>query len=137
MGAQESSPSEVVEAMRDLARGRVHRSRHDLAVDGSDTADIFRAVLAEEGYRPMKIRDVAIERGLRFPAFLIRGSIACFGHVFIEKFSEEEARTLFGSVVRDWRGDWEVMLTRRSAEVIWIDFNRPSPFDEDHPSAGL
>jgi hypothetical protein len=137
MESQESPPREVVEALRDLAKGRVHRSRHDLRVDGTDASEIFRAVLAEEGYRPMRIKELIIERGVRYSAFLIRGSTAHFGHVFIEKFHEEETRTLFGSVVRDWRGDWDIMLTRRSAEVVWVNLDQASPFDEDRPSAGI
>lgn len=133
----QSVPQDLLEALRDLAKGRFHRSRQDLAVDGKDASDIFRAVLSEEGYRPMKIRELSIERGVRYSAFLIRGSTAHFGHVFIEKFHEDETRTLFGSVVRDWRGDWDVVLTRRSTEEVWVNLDQRSPFDENRPSAGI
>jgi hypothetical protein len=135
--SQQPQPRDLLEALRDLATGRVHRSRHELTVDGMDLSETFRAVLAQEGYRPARIKELAIERGVRHPAFLIRGSTAHFGHVFVEKFHENETRTLFGSVVRDWRGDWDIMLTRRSAEVVWVSLDQASPFDEDRPSSGL
>jgi hypothetical protein len=129
--------SDLLEALRDLARGRVHRSRHSLIVDGKDLTGLFESVLAQEGYRSLRVREVDVPRGVRLPAFFLADGIAHFGHVFQEKFREEEARILFGSVVRNWRGDWEVILTRRNKESVWVKTDAPVPFDEDRPSGGL
>lgn len=128
--------SDLVEALRDLALGRVHRSRHSLVVDGRDLTGAFQEVLAQAGYRPLRVRDVEVPRGVRLPAFYLAEGTAHFGHVFKEKFHEGEFRTLFGSVVRNGRGDWEVILTRRSRETVWVKLDGPVPFDEDMPSAG-
>jgi hypothetical protein len=124
------------EVLHDLAEGRVHRSRHELVVDGRDLTGAFEEVLRRCGYRPARLRDMEVPRGVRFPAFFLQGGVATFGHVFREKFTEEEDRVLFGSVLRDAIGDWSVMLTRRSTEVLWVDLSRGAPFDEDRPSGG-
>lgn len=124
-------------ALRDLARGRVQRSRHALVLEGRDLTGAFAAVLEAEGYRRARVRDLEVPRGVRWPAFLLREGTAHFGHVFREKFEEDQLRTLFGSVVRDWRGDWEVILTRRSREEVWVKDSEAVPFDEDRPSGGV
>ncbi len=128
---------EILEALRDLALGRVHRSRHDLAVDGRDLTALFTRVLQDSGYTPSRLRDLSVPPGIRLPAFVITGGRADFGHVFLEKFNDGEARLLFGSVARDWRGDWDLMLTRRSTETVWVKLDGGVPFDEDRPSGGV
>lgn len=129
--------SDLLETLRDLASGRVQRSRHELVVDGVNHVGDFERALELEGYRPMKVRDLEPPAGIRFPAFVIRETVADFGYVFHEKFADKEWRVLFGSVVRDWIGDWEIMLTRRSRETVWVNLDRGVPFDEDRPSDGL
>lgn len=128
---------EVLEALRDLALGRVHRSRHDLAVDGMNLTSLFIQVLQDCGYTPARIRDLSIPTGVRVPAFVITGPRADFGYVFQEKFHDGEFRLLFGSVARDRRGDWDLMLTRRSDRTVWVKPDGAAPFDEDRPSGGL
>jgi hypothetical protein len=129
-------PDDLLEALRDLAEGRVHRSRQELVLDGRDFTQAFEEVLRRSGYRAARLRELEVSRGVRFPAFFLREGVATFGHVFREKFSEAEDRMLFGSVIRDGRGDWSVMLTRRSTEILWVDLTRGTPFDEDRPSGG-
>jgi len=129
--------SSLMETLRDLAAGRVQRSRHELVVDGVGHAKDFMDALKLEGYKPMKVRDVEPPAGIRYPAFVIRDDTADFGYVFHEKFADKEWRVLFGSVVRDWIGDWEIMLTRRSLETVWVNLDKGVPFDEDRPSDGL
>ncbi len=128
---------DLMDTLRDLAAGRVQRSRHDLVVDGVSHVGEFRRALELEGYRPAKVRDLEPPAGIRFPAFVIRDTTADFGYVFHEKFADKEWRVLFGSVVRDWIGDWEIMLTRRSRETVWVNIDKGVPFDEDRPSDGL
>jgi len=129
--------SSLMETLRDLAAGRVQRSRHGLVVDGVSHTKDFMEALELEGYKPMKVRDVEPPAGIRYPAFVIRDDTADFGYVFHEKFADKEWRVLFGSVVRDWIGDWEIMLTRRSLETVWVNLDKGVPFDEDRPSDGL
>lgn len=130
-------PREVRDALTDLAEGKIQRSRHALILDAADLTPFFEKALKDAGFRPFKVRDLAISKAVRYPAWVIREGTAYFGHVFQEKFTEEERRTLFGSVVRDWRGDWELMLARRSRETVWVNLDQGVPFDEDRPSGGL
>ena len=134
---QERISREILEALSDLASGRIHRSRHDLVLDGRDCTLAFEQALRDAGFVRVRVRDLDLPAGKRFPAFLLRNGVAHFGHAFREKFTEVEDRVLFGSVVRDWRGDWEIMLTRRSAEWIWVQLAKGSPFDDERPSGGM
>jgi hypothetical protein len=134
--ADPPQPEDLLEVLRDLAEGRVHRSRHELVLDGRDLTEAFEEALRKSGYRPARLRELEVPRGVRIPAFYLKEGVATFGHVFREKFSEIEDRVIFGSVIRDGRGDWSVMLTRRSTEILWVDPSRGTPFDEDRPSAG-
>ena len=136
MGPERSNRGEVVDTLRDLARGAVHRSRHVLVLDDVDYTADFEGVLRSEHYTPARLGALTVPRGMRYPAFVLRDGAAYFGHVFREKFTESEDRLLFGSVVRDRRGDWEVLLTRRSGEVVWVNLREGTPFDDDRPSGG-
>lgn len=133
----EGTSREILEALSDLASGRIHRSRHDLVLDGRDCTMAFERALREAGFVRTRVRDLNLPAGMRFPAFLLRDGVAHFGHAFREKFTNAEDRVLFGSVVRDWRGDWEIMLTRRSAEWIWAHLAKGTPFDDERPSGGI
>jgi hypothetical protein len=128
---------EILEVLNDLARGTIHRSRHGLVLDGRDCTAAFEEALRDAGFVLSRVRDLEIPAGTRFPGFLLRNGVAHFGHVFREKFTEGEDRVLFGSVVRDWRGDWEIMLTRRSAESVWVNLEKGVPFDDERPSGGV
>lgn len=136
MEAEHSDRGEVVDTLRDLARGTVHRSRHGLVLGDVDYTADFEDVLRSEGYAPARLNTLTVPRGVRYPAFILREGLAYFGHVFREKFTESEDRLLFGSVVRDGRGDWAVLLTRRSSEVVWVNLGEGSPFDDERPSGG-
>jgi hypothetical protein len=126
---------DLLQAFRDLAAGRgVKRGRHDLHVDGEDLSGLFLEALRLEGFEPARVRDVDVSPGERVPAFLVRDGRADFGWVFWEKFTEERSRKLFGSVVRNPKGDWEVQLGTGSREPVHVqpagrmttDPNRPS-----------
>lgn len=127
---------EVAATLRSLAEGRIQRSRHDLRLEGRDFSRDFEAVLRQEGYTPLRVRDLRLRPGIRHPAWFLKDGEAFFGYVFLEKFEEGSRRPLFGSVVRDYRGDWAVLLTRSSREAVWVKLGEASPFDEDRPSPG-
>lgn len=127
---------ETAETLESLVEGRIQRSRHDLRLEGRDCTPDFQEVLRRKGYTPLRVRDLCLRPGLRHPAWVLRGGEATFGHVFLEKFEEGSRRPLFGSVVRDGRGDWSLMLTRSSRETVWVNLGEALPFDEDRPSPG-
>ena len=66
------------------------------------------------------------------PAFCIADGVAHFGWVFWEVFTPDRKRKLFGSQVKNEKGDWAIMLARRSSvyacpgRVQQMDVERPS-----------
>jgi hypothetical protein len=126
----------LLAAFRDLAAGRgVKRGPHDLRVDGEDRSGPFAEALRLEGFEAARVRDVAIAIGERVPAFLVREGRADFGWVFWEKFTAERSRKLFGSVVRNAKGDWEIQLGTGSREVIYVNLGARVAVDPDRPSS--
>jgi hypothetical protein len=128
--------SDLLQAFRDLAAGRgVKRGRHDLHVDGEDLSGLFLEALRIEGFEPARVRDVDVSPGERVPAFLVRDGRADFGWVFWEKFTEERSRKLFGSVVRNARGDWEIQLGTGSRESVHVQPAGRMTTDPERPSS--
>jgi hypothetical protein len=126
----------LLAAFRDLAAGRgVKRGRHDLRVDGEDRSGPFAEALRREGFEAARVRDVPISLGERVPAFLVREGRADFGWVFWEKFTAERSRKLFGSVVRNAKGDWEIQLGTGSREAIYVNLQARVTVDPDRPSS--
>lgn len=105
-------------------------------MEGRDLTPLFTALLRQKGYTPLRVRDLGLRPGIRHPAWVFRDGEAFFGYVFLEKFEEKRRRPLFGSVVRDLKGDWAVLLTPSSRETVWVNLAEASPFDEDRPSPG-
>ena len=129
----ESTP---LSALRDLAAGRgVKRGRHELRVDGEDHRALFLEALRLEGFEPVRVRDVDVSPGERVPAFLVRGDRADFGWVFWEKFTDRRSRKLFGSVVRNAKGDWEIQLGAGSREEVHVRHAGRMKMDSDRPSS--
>jgi hypothetical protein len=128
------SDDEVARALRDLIRGDgVRRASHKLRIDGRDVTDLFRKMLAFEGYVLMRVQDIPVEAGERVPAFMIVEGEAHFGWVFWEAFSPGRKRKLFGSQAKNNKGDWAVMLARRAA--VYVCLSRRESMDIDRPSS--
>jgi hypothetical protein len=126
---------EILQAFRDLASGRgVRRGRHELRVEGRDLSALFRQALEEEGFQALTVGEAPVELGEKAPAFLVREGRADFGWIFWEKFREGRARKLFGSVVRNRKGDWDVQLGAGSREPLYIDVSGKVSVDSDRPS---
>jgi hypothetical protein len=126
----------LLAALRDLAAGRgVKRGRHELRIGDEDRSGLFLEALRIEGFEPMRVRDVEAPLGERVPAFLVREGRADFGWVFQEKFTPTRARQLFGSVVRNAKGDWEIQLGPASPEVIYVQLVGRMATDPDRPSS--
>ena len=122
------------EALREIVAGRnVKRARHDLHWEGGDISPLFREILVEEGFEPSTVADLHVEPGERIPAFHIEKGVAFFGWVFREKFTEQRQRKLFGSVVRNGKGDWMIQISARNETVVFADPRMTSTMDTDNP----
>lgn len=124
----------VREALAEIVRGAtVKRSVHELVHDGRELTEEFVAELSLQGYQPVKVSEIPVRPGERAPAFYIVGKIAYFGWVFWEQFTSWKIRKLWGSVVKDARGDWKIQLPDRGRAVIYANASLTIEMDIDHP----
>ena len=113
---------DLISAVDGIITGKlVNRSVHELAYDGKDVTGLFVERLSFHGYTPMKVGDVEVGAGYRIPAFVIRDGTAYFGWVFVEQFTEKKSRKLFGSVVRNRKGDWSIQIPHNSQEIVYAN----------------
>ncbi len=118
-------------ALDDLILGRgVKRGRHRLP---ADAVPLFRGRLAVCGFGETTVREVVIQVGERVPAWLLRGDVADFGTVFWEVFTERHRRKLFGSQVRNRKGDWDIQIAPSSTEPIWAGLGFLERYDASRP----
>ncbi len=126
--------AELRHAMKTLILGDgVRRSSHELKLDGVDVTNLFRDELRSAGYRETPVEDVDIRPGERVPAFYLHNGCAHFGWIFWEVFSPDRRRKIFGSVSKNAKGDWAIMLARKAA--VYTCLSRKEPMDVDHPSS--
>lgn len=120
-----------VDALDDLILGRgVKRGRHELS---PEALALFRDRLAALGFQPTSVGAVDIEVGTRVPAWVLRPPFADFGTVFWEVFTDRKRRKLFGSVVRNGKGDWDIQLNAQSAETIHAKPALAESYDATRP----
>lgn len=131
-----TSPERALrEALADIVAGRgVKRAVHELEHDGRDLRAEFEKELAAQGFLPTKVADVGVEPGERAPAFYIDGKIAYFGWVFWEQFTSWRIRKLWGSVLRNARGDWAIQIPEAGKAVIHANPSLTIEMDIDRPS---
>lgn len=99
------------EAFEDIITGRgVKRSKHELLHNGISVESQFKGALQRLGFQSTTVDDVNVRIGERVPAFFLENSVAYFGWVFWEKFTEKKARKLWGSVLRNAKGDWAIQI---------------------------
>ncbi len=111
----------ISEAIDEIIEGKnVKRFVHDLVLDGRELTDLFRRRLLAAGFVETIVGDVNIGFDERVAAFLVRGSKAYFGWVFIERFTEKKSRKLFGTEVRNRKGDWAIQIPFNSREKIYV-----------------
>ena len=78
--------------------------------------------LVANGFRPLTVRDTAIEAGERIPAFYLHGETADFGYVRWEIFTPRSRRKLFQSEYRrPDNQEWAVQLNLSSPEKVWAN----------------
>jgi len=127
------APTRSLEALAldDLILGRgVRRGRHELprAVE-----PLFLERLAALGFTETTVAGVEIDVGVRVPAWLLRPGVADFGTVFWELFTDRVRRKLFGSEVRNAKGDWEVQVSPSSRRRIWAGLHLAEAYDASRP----
>jgi hypothetical protein len=111
----------------------VKRIRHDLVYEGRSVTPMFIEELEKHGYLPTTVGNVDVQPGERVPAFLIDQDVAYFGWVFWEQFTSWKIRKLWGSVVRDRRGDWEIQIPATRPTPIYANSLLKLEMDIDHP----
>ncbi len=122
MTLQSSQHRQLVEAFHEIIHGRTtHGTRLVLRLGGVDVSSLFADVLIQQGFQKCRVRDVNLEPGERVPAFLIRDQEAYFGWVFWEKFTEKKMRKLWGSILRNQKGDWSIQISSNSRTPIYAN----------------
>jgi hypothetical protein len=126
---------ELREVLSDIVEGKiVKRARHELLWETRDVSLEFIEVLQHAGYRPMIVDQADVRPGERIPAFYLENGVAYFGWVFWEKFSQLRLRKLFGSVVRNAKGDWAVQIPPQKKTVLYANPDLKSEMDIENPS---
>lgn len=130
-----ASPADLHGLFADIIEGRtVKRARHELLWGTRDVTLDFVASLLAHGYASTTVAGVEVRPGERIPAFFIQDGTAWFGWVFWEKFSQLKLRKLFGSVVRNEKGDWAVQIPSQRGSVIYANPALKAEMDIDNPS---
>lgn len=122
--------------LRDIVEGKtVKRSVHELKLGTHDVSSEFIAALEESGYVPTTVGRTDLKPGERVPAFRVERGVAYFGWVFWEKFSRTKLRKLFGSAVRNAKGDWAIQLSDTRATTIYANPSLKAEMDIENPSS--
>ena len=129
-----SSEQHLREALAAIVEGRaVKRVRHELTYAGADLTPIFIHELERQGYLPTTVGGVDVKPGERIPAFRIEGNVAYFGWVFWEQFTSWKLRKLWGSIIKNDRGDWDIQIPAGKDAVIYANGQLKLEMDIDHP----
>jgi len=103
-----------------LGRG-VKRYVHELLWQGRDESDRFRSCLLRRGFEYLPLKEIEVEIGERLPGFWIDKTTAYFGYLFWEVFSENRKRKIWGSVIRDEKGDWKHIFPGKSSKLLYVN----------------
>lgn len=129
------SSDHLTGALADIVEGRiVKRVKHDLRWESRDLSLEFIDVLRQHGYMPATVARVEVKPGERVPAFFLDDGHAYFGWVFWEKFSQLKLRKLFGSVVRNAKGDWAIQIPEKRTTIIYANPMLRTEMDIENPS---
>jgi hypothetical protein len=126
--------NKLLEIFSDIIEGKiVKRAKHELLFEGNNVTELFIDSLRRHHYLPMTVGEIPIEPSERIPAFIIEQHTAYFGWVFWEKFSQLRLRKLFGTVIRNTKGDWFIQLPANSTKIIYADTSQIFQIDIDRP----
>ena len=112
----------------------VKRSKHELVFDGLSVVANFIDELREHGYEPTTVDGVTVHPGERVPAFYIEDKTAYFGWVFWEKFTSTKLRKLWGSVIRNEKGDWSIQISPTKTTTIYANEKLKAEMDIERPA---
>lgn len=122
------------DALEAIVTGRgVKRARHELVLNEAPVVDEFLVILEEHGFVRTTVGEVDIAPGERVPGFFIDGTTAYFGWVFWEKFTGRKARKLWGSIVRNSKGDWAIQIPPTKPTPIYANPRQKIEMDADRP----
>ena len=122
------------DAYKDIIDGKnVKRSKHELIFGGVDVSNVFIEEMGKKNFLPATVGGVECAEGRRVPAFTIEESFAFFGWVFWEKVTEARLRKLFGSVVRNEKGEWAIQISPGNQKIIYANHDQALDLDIDHP----
>ncbi len=112
----------LIDVFQDIILGRgVKRIVHDLQLDGHDHSHLFIEQLNACGYKLIPLKSIDPGIGYRIPGFYLMDGKAYFGYLFWEVFSPTRKRKIWGSVKRNKRGDWAVILPGNSTKMIYLN----------------
>ncbi|HUI31047.1 MAG TPA: hypothetical protein VLX91_12605 [Candidatus Acidoferrales bacterium] len=118
---------DVVSAFDEIIEGKFVSRRvvdlrgDDLNHEGEDFVRPFIRRLKLHGFVEKPINEIELQFEERVPAFVIRNCNAYFGWVFIERFTQKKSRKMFGSVVRNKKGDWLIQVSHNSTEPVYAN----------------
>lgn len=133
MPVQHSSQN-MREVLSAIIEGKiVKRNKHELCYEGSDLSGMFIEELKRLQYLPVKVKDVRVEPGERVPAFYVENTTAYFGWVFWEQFTTWKLRKLWGSIMKNASGDWDIQIPVNRATTIYANESLKLEMDIEHP----
>lgn len=122
------------DTFREIIDGKkVKRSKHELIFAGIDVSNVFIEEMHKRNYLPATVSNVRCDPGRRVPAFAVEESHAYFGWVFWEELTERRLRKLFGSVVKNEKGDLAIQIPDGSSKTVYANSALTIEMDIDHP----
>lgn len=119
------------EVLDDLILGRgVRRGRHLLP---EPVFPVFERRLRALGFAPATVAELDLPLGVRLPAWLLAPPVADFGAVLWEVFTDRSRRKLFGTEVRNAKGDWDVVIPAGSRRLVWACPGLAESYDASRP----
>ncbi len=130
----DQTTSKLSQALDDIVTGRgVKRARHELLLNGNPVVGQFLLILEKHGFVKTTVGEIEVAVGERVPGFYIEETTAFFGWVFWEKFTDRKARKLWGSVVRNAKGDWAIQIPPTKPTPIYANSAQRIEMDPDKP----
>ena len=125
---------ELRDAFIEIIDGKsVKRSKHELMHNDEDLTPFFIEELHSRGYVPTIVEHVNAAPGERVPAFFLEQSTAYFGWVFWEQFTSWKLRKLWGSEIKNSKGDWQLQIASGKPTIIFANEALKIEMDIDHP----
>jgi len=123
---------ELKEVFYDIIAGKVKRSLHQLTYQNRDYTLLFISCLKQKEYFPVSLKNVDLQVGTRIPGFYLEDTTAYFGYLFWEVFDDRHKRKIWGSVIRNKKGDWKYILPGNSSKEVYLNIQKIQEVDIFH-----